>query len=491
MRNFLVIIFLLLIAPTMFFTSCGGDKPELFQPGVIADDEFDPAVWGRFFPLHYESWQKTKDPKPAGKSIYKKGWDTDKVVYDKLSEMPYLAMLFKGWGFGVEFNEPRGHHYAIIDQLEIDPSRVGPGGVCLACKSSLHKSFTEKKGMEYLTAKFTDAVNMYPEKMRKLGPVCMDCHTPSDMSLRTNKLHLENGLKSIGKKDPTRQEMRTLACAQCHITYYVPRDENKKVVGDVELAWKGGKWGAISIEVIIKNLLSGHRTKEWTQKVTGFDMPFVRHPEFELFTNGSVHANAGLSCADCHMPYQRKGSYKISTHDVTSPLKQDFVACAQCHTEEADWLRKQVFTIQERTVSLLTRAGYATATAARLFEITHENQKKGVSVDEAMYKKAKESYMNAFLRLNFVAAENSMGFHNSTEASRVLADSLAFANKTESLLRQALAKGGVIVPEKINLNLKQYTENRGIHKLNFVPDQEYKDPFGTQDYFTPKDVKGL
>ena len=202
MRNFLVTIFLLIIAPIVIFTSCGGDKPELFQPGVIADDEFDPEVWGRFFPLHYESWQKTKDPKPAGKSMYKKGWDTDKVVYDKLSEMPYLAMLFKGWGFGVEFNEPRGHHYAIIDQLEIDPSRVGPGGVCLACKSSLHKSFTEKKGMEYLTAKFTDAVNMYPEKMRKLGPVCIDCHNPSDMTLRTNKLHLENGLKALSCADP-------------------------------------------------------------------------------------------------------------------------------------------------------------------------------------------------------------------------------------------------------------------------------------------------
>ncbi len=491
MRNFTAILFLLIFSTAFLFTGCGGDKPELFQPGVIADNEFDPEVWGRFFPLHYESWKKTKDPKPTGKSMYRKGWDKDKIMYDKLSEMPYLALLFNGWGFGVEFNEPRGHHYAIIDQLEIDPSRVGPGGVCLACKSPFHKTFTEEKGMTYLTAKFTDAVDMLPEKLKLLGPACIDCHNPSDMGLRFNKLHLEKGLKAIGKTDITRQEMRTLACAQCHITYYVPRDEKKKVVADVELPWNGGRWGAISIEVIIKNLLIDHRRQEWTQKVTGFNMPFIRHPEFELFTKGSVHANAGLSCADCHMPYQRTGSYKISNHDVTSPVKQDFVACGQCHTESAEWLRKQLFTIQERTVSMINRAGYATATAAKLFEITHENQKKGVAVDKDMYNRAKESYMNAFLRLNFIAAENSMGFHNSTETARVLSDSLAFANHTESLLRQALAKGGVRVPEKINLDLKKYQSNRGIHKLNFMPDQEFKDPYGTQDYFTPKDVKGL
>ena len=46
-----------------------------------------------------------------------------------------MALLFNGWGFGVEYNEPRGHYYMLIDQLEIDPSRLKAGGVCLTCKS--------------------------------------------------------------------------------------------------------------------------------------------------------------------------------------------------------------------------------------------------------------------------------------------------------------------------------------------------------------------
>ncbi len=476
---------------SILFISCGGDKPEMFKAGSIAENEMDPEVWGKIFPIQYESWSKTKDPKPTGKSMYKKGWDKDKIVYDKLSEFPFLGLLFNGWGFGVEYNEPRGHHYAIIDQLEIDPSRTGAGGVCLACKSPLHKSMTEQHGMKYLTAKFTDALSMFPEKMKLVGPSCYDCHQPSDMSLRTNKLHLENGLKLIGKTEFTRQERRTLACAQCHITYYVPRNAEKKVNADVALPWTGGSWGNISIENIVKDLMTDTKRIEWKQNVTGFDMPFVRHPEFEMYTKSSVHFNAGVACADCHMPYQRVGAYKVSNHDVTSPIKQDFASCNQCHTESADWLKKQVFTIQDRTLSLMTRAGYANATAAKLFEIIHQNQAKGVKVDQNLYAKAKESYMQAFIRLNFVSAENSTGFHNSTEASRILGDSVAFAGKSETLLRQLIAQSGIQLPEKITLDLKKYLNGRGKHKLNFKSEQEFKDPYGTQDYFTPKEVKGL
>lgn len=490
MRKFFAIISILFLLGVVY-GGCGGDKPEVFRAGVIGENEFDPEVWGKVFPLQYESWLKTEEPKPSGLSMYRKGWDDDEIVYDKLSEMPYLALLFNGWGFGVEYNEPRGHFYAVIDQIEIDPSRTKPGGVCLACKNPMHKSLTEKNGMGYLTASFGDALKMMPEKIQKLGPSCIDCHKPSDMGMRINKAHLENGLKMLGKEKFTRQEQRMLACAQCHITYYVPRTPEKKVAGDVTLPWTGSKWGNISIENIIKDLLTDTKRIEWKQKVTGFDMPFIRHPEFELFTKGSTHFNAGLSCPDCHMPYRRSGSYKISDHNVTSPVKMDFVACAQCHTEKADWLKKQLFTTQERTVSMQSRAGYAVATVARLSEIVHENQGKGKNIDQGVYARAKDAYMQGALRLNFISAENSMGFHNPTETARILSDSLAFANNAESMLRQALTGAGIAVPDKINLDLGKYLSNRGKNKRNFVPNQEFKDPYGTQDYFTPKDVKGL
>lgn len=483
-KGYLPIILILGFVINGSLQRCAPKKPEMVQVARIADDEYDPAVWGKVYPLHYESWNNTQKPKPVGKSRYRRGWDEDMVVYDRLSEFPFAALLYNGWGFGIEYNEPRGHYYALIDQIEIDPSRTSPGGVCLACKTPYHKEYTEKYGMEYLTAPFMEAVNMLPEDSRKLGPACIDCHVGSTMEIRTNKSHLEQGLKMLGKEDLSHQELRTLTCAQCHMTYYVPRNENRKVAGDVRAPWTNSQWGAITIENIIADLLSDYQRIEWVQGVTGFPMPYIRHPEFEMFSNGSVHWNAGLSCTDCHMPYSRVGANKISDHDVTSPLKNDLRACMQCHTESADWIKEQVFHIQDRTLSLLNRAGYATAVAAKLFERVHQEQEKGLIIDKDLYERAKDLYKRAFLRVVFVGAENSTGFHNPTEAGRVLGDAVAFAGKSEALLRQMLAAGGIVMPEKIDLELDKYLQNRGVKKLNFKAEQLLRDPYGNQDYFT-------
>ena len=491
MRKGYVIFSLVLILISTFMFSCSDSRVMPVKVGEIEENTFDVEEWGKVYPLHYDDWMGTKDPKPSDKSKYRKGWDEDEVVYDKLSEFPFAALLFHGWGFGIEYNEPRGHYYSIIDQIEVDKSRTGPGGVCLACKTPYHKSLVKKHGMKYLTAKFDKALEMIPEKSRELGPACIDCHKTDTMEPTTNKDHIEKGLKMIGKEEFTRQDKRTLTCAQCHITYYVPRTEKGKVAGDVNLPWTGSKWGNISIEKIVKDLRTDYKREEWTQKVTGYRMPFIRHPEFEMFSKDSVHWNAGLSCADCHMPFKRVGAYKISEHDVTSPLKTDLAACSQCHTEKATWLRKQVTAIQDRAMSLLIRAGYQVATVAKLIELTHKEQKNGKNIDMNFYNKAKDHYMNAFIRFNFVGAENSTGFHNSTEASRILGDTLAFSGKAESLLRQSLTKAGVVVPENINLELRKYLNNRGKKKLNFKAKQEFEDPYGLQHLFLPKKYRGI
>ena len=241
--------------------------------------------------------------------------------------------------------------------------------------------------------------------------------------------------------------------------------------------------GKISIENIVKRVRSDPSVLEWKQNVTGYKMPFIRHPEYELFSYNSVHYKAGAACADCHMPYTKVGTYKVSNHRVTSPLKTDLRACVQCHSESPEWLRAQVESIQDRTVSLMIRSGYATATVAKLLEKVHTTQAAGKTIDTPLYDKAKDYYMEAFLRLNFIGAENSVGFHNPAEALRVLGDSLAFAGKSEALLRQALAKAGVDVPVKVDLEMNKYMEGRGEKKLKFNPAMEIKDPFGVQERF--------
>jgi len=482
-RGFLRGLVTLLAAAVLVLPGCQPPKSEPVRPIRIADGEIDPAAWGKAYPVNYDLWKKTADPTPAGKSKYKRGYDADKITYDKLSEFPYMALLFNGWGFGVEYNEPRGHSFMIKDQIDIDPSRMKAGGVCLTCKTPYAPKLEKEKGQEYYGKSWSEIHAMIPEPHRELGVACVDCHDSRDMSLRISRgFTLGKALESL-KVDPsklTRQDMRSLVCAQCHVTYNIRKDGSMKSVG-IYFPWQGSRWGDISVENVIRQIRSDPSVGEWKQNVTGFKLAFIRHPEFEMFSANSVHWKAGVSCADCHMPYTRVGAFKVSDHRVTSPLKNDSKACMQCHSETGDWLREQVTAIQDRTASLMLRSGYATATAAKLFELANDAEAAGRKIDKELYAKARDYYEEAFYRTSYVGAENSVGFHNPTEAARILGDAIAFAGKAEGLLRQALSKSGVDVPMVVNLELNKYLDGRGRKKLGFQKTVEFKDPFGVQE----------
>ncbi len=486
-RNYMTLIALATIAAAVLFAyACSSSqKAEMVRPVKISDGEVDPTVWGKAYPTEYELWKKTEEPTPPGKSKYKRGFNTDRITYDKLAEYPYLAILFNGWGMGNEYNEPRGHMYMLRDQLDVDPARVKAGGVCLTCKTPYAPKLEKEMGHDYYAHPYKEVLAKVPEQHRTLGVACIDCHDNKDMSLRISRgFTLGAALKTIGVDQDklTRQEMRTMVCAQCHVTYVVQKDKDMHSTA-VFFPWQGSTWGNISIENIIKKIRSDPSYGEWKQSVTGFKLAFIRHPEFEMLSNNSVHWKAGASCADCHMPYTKVGVNKVSNHRVMSPLKNDMRPCMQCHTESAEWLKGQVIAIQDRTVSLLIRSGYATATAAKLFEIANKAQESGKKIDQALYDKAKDYYEEAFYRNVYVGAENSVGFHNPTEAMRILGDSTAFALKSEGLLREALAKAGVDVPVKVDLELHKYLDNRGEKKLKANPAFEFKDPTGVQYQF--------
>jgi len=466
---------------TAALAACNPPRGEPVRPVKIAQGEVEPAEWGKAYPLHYESWLQTRLPTPAGISKYKRGGDGGKVI-DKLSEYPYLALLFKGWGFGVEYNEPCSHWYMLADILGVDPARRKAGGVCLTCKTPYAPRLEKELGKDYYSRPFQEVHAKIPARHRELGVACIDCHTHDDLALKISReFTLGKALRSIGT-DPaklSRQEMRSAVCAQCHVSYVIPKDADMRSTG-IFFPWQGGRWGDIAIEGIIPHVRA---TPEWTQAVTGFKLGFMRHPEFELFTNASTHFKAGAACPDCHMPYERVGSAKISDHRVMSPMKNGFKGCIQCHSEDKEWLKERVLATQDRAASLLLRSGYATAAAAKLFERANAVRAAGRRVDAALYDEAKRHYEEAFYRVTFIGAENSLGFHNPTETLRVLGDAAAYAFKAEALLRQALTRAGVPVPAKVDLELAKYLEARGDKKLGCDPKLEFKDPFGTQSQF--------
>ena len=473
---------LALMAVVTIGAGCAPKKVEPVKTATIPNGTVEPTVWGKVYPIEYELWQKTGEPNPAGKSRYKKGNDAGRERPDKLDEFPFLALLYNGWAMGSEYSEPRGHLNMIKDQLDVDPGRYKAGGSCLTCKTPYAPILQGKMGKDYFSKPYKEVLAQIPQEHQTLGVACIDCHNNSDMSLRISRgFTLGTALDTLGvdRSKLTQQDMRTLVCAQCHVTYSITKDAQMKSTG-VLFPWEGSKWGGITIENIIKKLRNNPPSGEWTQSVTGFKLAFIRHPEFELFSNNSVHWQAGVACSDCHMPYIKVGSHKVSDHRIMSPLKNELKACQQCHSESPEWLRNQIFAIQDRTMSQFIRSGYATATVAKLFEMANKAQAAGLQIDKDLYAQARDHYEEAFYRVVFIGAENSTGFHNPSEALRILGDAASHAGKAEGLLRQALAKAGITVPEKVDLELAKYVNNRGTKKLMFKPQDEIKDPFAAK-----------
>ncbi|MBW4055660.1 MAG: ammonia-forming cytochrome c nitrite reductase subunit c552 [Proteobacteria bacterium] len=469
---------LAILAATSIWAGCSPMKVEPIKTVAIEDGTVDPAVWGKVYPLQYKLWRQTGEPTPAGKSKYKKGYDVGEDRRDKLDEYPFLALLYNGWGFGSEYREPRGHYFMIQDQLEVDPGRVKAGGSCLTCKTPYAPLLEKQMGKAYFSTPYKEVLAKLPKDQQTLGVACIDCHDNRGMTLKISRgFTLGKALKKIGVDEAkiTTQEKRTLVCAQCHVSYIIPKDKEMHST-DVVFPWQGSKVGNISIENIIADIKSSPANAEWTQSVTGFKLGFIRHPEYELFSNNSPHWANGVSCADCHMPIVTRDGQKVSDHRIMSPLKNDLIACASCHTETPQVLRDKIFAIQDNTMIAYLKVGYATATDAKLFEMANKLEASGKKIDKALYAQARENYEQAFYRLIFIGAENSNGFHNPKEAMRVLNDAAKYAASTDAQLRKLLAQAGEKVPEKIDLELSKYTNNRGAKKIMFRPEHEIKSP---------------
>ncbi|MHB1451850.1 MAG: ammonia-forming cytochrome c nitrite reductase subunit c552 [Coriobacteriia bacterium] len=469
-------------------SGCGGlvgEKP--VQAPIAPDGEHDPAVWGAQYPEVYKTWLATAEPRPAGKSKYKRGFD-DGQMYDKLSEYPFMPLLFKGWGFGIDYQEPRGHYYMVIDQGEADPSRVKSGGACLTCKSPyVEDLYTENKDALF-SATYDEAIGMLPEEHRELGASCIDCHDNETMELSTRRWTVESALTEIGVEpdDLSTQQQRLMVCGQCHVTYSVMKEDGAAV--DVDFPWEGSEWGAITVENVIERLLEDPARTEWTQQVTGLKLGFIRHPDVEFFSAGSPHMKVGMACNDCHMPDIRVNNETISDHNLMSPLKTDMTTCKRCHADSAEELKAKVLAIQDANAALFINAGYQTATAAKLIEIANESLETSAADIKPGYDEAVAHYKEAFYRTVWMGAENSLGFHNPAEGERILKDAQAEADAATKLLRDLLASNGVEVPAEVPLELSSYLENRGEHKKGFIKAHYLPDPSGQAQKSWPKSL---
>jgi nitrite reductase (cytochrome c-552) len=418
-----------------------------FYRVVELDDEtVDPAQWGKNFPLQYDSYRRTVDQVRTryggSEAVPRQPSTTDPrstVAQSRLDEDPRLRTMWAGYAFATDFREERGHAYMLDDQTFTERQQVTKQpGTCMHCHGSVYVPYRQLGGGD-LIAGFEKMNQMPYTDARKLvsHPVsCIDCHDPTTMQLRVTRPGFLEGIKLVKaaegradydvNRDATRQEMRTYVCGQCHVEYYFKGTEKR-------LTYPWAK-GLRADEILAYYEENGFR--DWVHAETGAPTLKAQHPEFEMYNQG-VHARSGVACADCHMPYQRTGAMKVSDHHVRSPLLNVNRACQTCHRWSEEELRARVHTIQDRTFQVRN-----VAMDALIALIADIKASRTGGADDAALAQARNHQRRAQFLLDFIEAENSMGFHADQEAVRVLALSLDESRRGQAALPGSRATAG-------------------------------------------------
>ena len=385
---------------------------------VISAMEPDSSVWGQNFPNQYSTYLLTQTNNV--KTNY-----GGSNPFSKLETDPRLVQLFAGMAFSKDYNEERGHANALTDVRETLRINETTPGTCYSCKAATNPKLWNEMGMEAYDA--TPFSELGQHINDSIG--CANCHDAETMQLVVTNPALDNALKEQGIDwtTLTRQEMRTVVCANCHVEYYFA-GEGKLLV----FPWANGT----TIEAISQYYID-IGFKDWEHAQSGAPMIKMQHPEYEFYTAGSTHYNAGVSCADCHMPYTRDGAAKFSTHNVQSPLLNAQAACGACHNN-VEYVVGRVNIIQDTVWATMSTT--EDALVAAIDTIAAAAATPGV--DEALLTEARDFHREAQLRWDFIAAENSMGFHNPEEALRILADAINLAYQAQ--LKALEAAGGTV-----------------------------------------------
>lgn len=373
----------------------------------ISDTELNPEVWGKNYPREYTSWLKTQQddaPTAYGGS----------QPFDKLERYPVLKRLWAGYAFSVDYNEERGHYYALTDQKETERQNfVAQPGACANCHAGEAPQLIQQMGWENFNH------TPYKELSGTLhyGSTCADCHDPKTMDLRITRPAFVNAMtqRGVDLSKATRQEMRTYVCAQCHVEYYFAGD-NKILT----FPWSNG----LNIDDIDK-YYADLKFKDFANKETGAPMIKIQHPEYELYSSG-LHAKSGVACADCHMPYQREGAIKVSDHWVRSPLTNVRASCGQCHKQDDAELKQRIVDIQDTTASLLRRTEDALTAAMDAIVAA-----KNAGATDEQLTNPRDLIRKAQMRWDFVFSENSTGFHSPQEAARILGEAIDYARQAQ------------------------------------------------------------
>ncbi len=414
----------------------------------VGEDSTDPAVWGTNWPKQYDTYKRTAE---HTKTRYGGHGGSEALPEEKIERDPWLKRMFLGYAFSIDYRDRRGHAYMLVDQEQTKRHAKPQSGSCLHCHASvmpLYRALGDGDAMAGFERSYALSYQEANQMLHDLGhahPVsCVDCHDPTSMALRVTRPGLLQGMAALAtsggavphlpsvqrwrdgardrpydiNRDASRTELRSLVCAQCHVEYYCS--------SAFKLTFPWGKGLKVEETEAFWNetrLPQGERFYDYKHQETGAPVLKAQHPEFELWSQG-IHARSGVACADCHMPYARDGATKVSDHWVRSPLLNVNRACQTCHKLPEEEILARVARIQDTSYRMLQDGGKA---IVDLIDAVLAARERGAT--DAQLAPALELQRRAQWRLDFVAAENSMGFHAPQEAARILGEAADLARQ--------------------------------------------------------------
>lgn len=425
-----VAVFLLgLLASSI--TNRRAEQEYVYKPKVLlADYEPRNALWGENFPREYQSYLKTADTGFRSKYL-------GNAPTDVLEEDPRPVVLWAGYSFSKDYSAPRGHYYAIDDIRNtlrtggpMMPNEGPQPNTCWSCKSpDVPRLIAEMGPAAFYEGKWA---SKGPEVVNYIG--CADCHNPVSINLRITRPALREAFANRGMNldQATHQEMRSLVCAQCHVEYYFnTKTEEAPGVNYLTYPWHKGMTAEAALEYYNEIGFA-----DFTHQLSRTPILKAQHPDYEVYLTG-IHAERGVACADCHMPYVKEGGQKFTSHQIVSPLANIANTCQVCHRESEETLMKNAYDRQDKVKQLRDKA-----------EI--ELVKAHVEAKAAWDAGATEETMGLTLQQiraaqwfwDYAASGHGSSFHSPLEVSRILGLSIEASKEARILLARTLVKLG-------------------------------------------------
>ncbi len=396
-----------------------------FTPQVQYD-QFEPRnnIWGKNFPKEYQSYKKTSD------TIFRSKYNGSATI-DMLEVDPRLVVLWAGYGFSKDYNQGRGHSYAVKDLRNtlrtgapMEGEKSPMPNTCWSCKSpDVPRQMNEVGVAEFYKGSWD---TRGAEVVNSIG--CGDCHNATSMELQISRPALKEAFDRMGKDitQASHQEMRSLVCAQCHVEYYFSKTVAEGVPY-LTFPWDKG----FSVEAM-EEYYDEIEFTDWIHKLSRAPMLKAQHPGYETYMTG-VHAARGVSCADCHMPFMSEGGQKYTDHHIQSPLNNVSNSCQVCHREETRQLLSDVYERQDRIIENRDKL-------EELLVRSHVEAKLAwdLGAEEAQMSAILMDIRHAQWRWDYAAASHGGSFHSPVEISRVIGTGITIAQEGRIKLSRLL-----------------------------------------------------